>query len=459
MKAEGSWIDTIVLVPIGGGAAISLGSFTYDRGVESGIQYTRTEQVRLPSKIEGLYRVEVVTNANLGSRGSQVYEHGAAGDNNSLLSTEAIELSLNSRPDLRISNIVVPTNVTAGTSAGIQYTVINQGPEATSGKWIDRVYLSLDNKLSADDILLGNYENGSALAPTEAYSSEISSIDIPIRFRGDAYLLVVADANNNIDEYPNEINNVLAAQFYVDPVPFSDLVTSNVVAPDQAVFGSSIEVNYKVTNSGSNTSRGDSASVDSWVDSVWLTRDQTRPSPSKGDILLGSVTHNGNLAVGEDYLGTVQAAIPDSVLSGEYFITVWSDTYNVILEDTLSSNINPDDPNQIDNNNYKARAISVLGITPPDLIISELTAISDIQSGGEYSYNYTIQNRGDLFTGAWTDEIYIANNPDLSLATESWLIDRVFHEQTLANGEQFSIGRTVQLAPSIEGGYIVVKMD
>ena len=34
-------------------------------------------------------------------------------------------------------------------------------------------------------------------------------------------------------------------------------------------------------------------------------------------------------------------------------------TYDVVLEDTLAVNKNPDDPNQIDNNNYKARPVIV----------------------------------------------------------------------------------------------------
>ncbi|MCP4925155.1 MAG: hypothetical protein GY916_04335, partial [Gammaproteobacteria bacterium] len=457
--ADGIWVDRVILVPTSGGANVTLGNFSYDRGLEPGIQYTRTEQVRLPSRIEGLYRVELVTNVNLGGRGDHVYEHGAAGDNNSRLSAATTEVSLNDRPDLRVNDVEVPTSVTAGTTAAIQYTVINQGSVQTSGKWTDRVYLSLDGTLSGDDQLVGTYENGSALAPTESYSNVSASIDIPIRYRGNVYLLVVADGNNNVNEYPNEQNNVGAAQLYVDPIPFADLVTSDVVAPDQAVHGSTIEVRYQVSNSGSNTTLGDSANVDSWTDTIWLARDKTRPSVSKGDILIGRVTHQGNLAVGENYLGTTQVTIPEGVLSGEYFITVWSDAYDVILEDTLASNINTDDPFQIDNNNYKARDISILGITPPDLVVSELSAIAVTQSGGEYSFSYTVKNEGDLFTGSWIDEVYITNNPDLNAATERWRIGRFDQQHTLANGEEYSVNQTVQLAPSVEGTYLVVKLD
>ena len=454
-KATGVWVDTVVLIPANGAdSTITLGSFTYDRGLESGIRYTRTEQVRLPAKIEGLYRVKVISNAN-----NQLYEYGAARNNNTLLSTDVTEVSLNDRPDLRVGTMVVPDHVTAGTSASIRYTIANQGPSAASGRWKDKVFLSLDAALSGDDVLVGQFDNGGALAPSESYSTDSASVNIPIRYRGDAYLIVVTDGNNNIDEYPNEGNNIKAAHFYVDPIPFGDLIASDVVAPNQAVHGSSIEVRYKVTNLGSDTTRGETAAVSSWTDSVWLARDKRRPGAYKGDVLLGSVVHNGNLAVGEDYLGTTQVSIPDGTLSGNYFITVWSDTYDAILEDTLVSNLNPDDPNQVDNNNYKARPISILGITPPDLTVTDVTALSAADAGGNYTFSYTVQNRGDIFTGNWTDSVFITDNPDLDAAKEVWAIGSYSQQRTLGNSERYSVTQTVQLAPSVKGRYVVVKTD
>ncbi|HEX8961620.1 MAG TPA: CARDB domain-containing protein, partial [Rhodocyclaceae bacterium] len=459
--ASGVWVDSVWLVPASGvGSPVSLGSFSYDRGLESGIRYSRTEQVRLPAKIEGLYRIKVVTNANLGGSGNQVYEHGAARSNNALLSADVTQVNLNDRPDLRVGTVTAPDHVIAGGSASVNYTIINQGAAATSGRWTDKVFLSLDATLSADDRLVGQFGNGSALAPTESYANESASVDIPITYRGDAYLIVVADGNYNVDEYPNEANNVKAAHIYVDPVPFSDLVTSDVVAPDQAIHGSSIEVRYKVANLGSATTRGIAANTNSWTDSVWLTRDRTRPSPGKGDVMIGQVTHTGNLAIGEDYLGTMQVTIPDGTLSGNYYITVWSDTYDAILEDTLATNLNPDDPHQTDNNNYKARPISVLGLTPPDLAVTEVTAPATANGGdGSYSFSYTVQNRGDVFSGAWTDSYYVSDNPDLSKAKLYWLIGSCTQNRTMANGERYTVTQTVALDPAVHGAYLVVKTD
>jgi hypothetical protein len=83
--------------------------------------------VRLPAKIEGPYRIRVVTNSLLGSSGLQVYEHGSARSNNTTFASDPIDVTLNPRPDLRVGNLVVPTSVTAGTAAAVSFTVSNMG--------------------------------------------------------------------------------------------------------------------------------------------------------------------------------------------------------------------------------------------------------------------------------------------------------------------------------------------
>ncbi|MFN9744981.1 MAG: CARDB domain-containing protein, partial [Betaproteobacteria bacterium] len=458
-SAVGTWRDDVLLIPPGSGAAVLLGSFTYDRGLDAGKRYTRSEQLRLPARIEGGYRLRVVTNSLLGTGSTnQVYEHGAARANNSTDDDRALAVSLTPRPDLRVTAATVPASVTAGTRAAVQFTVGNFGSLPTSGQWSDYIYLSLDGTVSADDVLVGRLDSAAALAPGESYTNASALVDIPIRYRGSAYLIVVADATNRVEEYPGEANNARAERLQIEAVPFSDLVTSDVVAPDQAVHGSRIEVRYRVGNRGSATTRGDNASVNSWTDSVWLTVDRTRPSPWKGDIRLAQVTHTGHLAVGQDYLGTLDVQIPEGLRSGQYFITVWSDTYDAILEDTLASNVNPDDAAQIDNNNYKARPIAVLGTTP-DLVVSQVIAPTAGAAASDYSFGYTVRNNGDAFTGAWTDRVWIADNADLSQATVRWLLGEYRQERSLGKGESYSASQTVALAPSVAGGFLVVETD
>jgi hypothetical protein len=163
------------------------------------------------------------------------------------------------------------------------------------------VYLSLDDRLTSDDLSVGSFDNGAALGQGEQYRTATGSFGIPRRFRGPMFLIVQADASGQVDEVAND-NNTSIVPLNIIPLPPSDLVTSNVVAPAQAFDSSTIEVRYRVTNLGSGeTDR------DGWTDNIWLTRDRNRPSPVKPvgdgefvieDYLIGSFGHTGSLKVG-----------------------------------------------------------------------------------------------------------------------------------------------------------------
>jgi len=460
--ASGSWTDQVWLQPLDPAAqAVLLGSFRTDAVLESGVRYTRTEQIRLPAKLEGAWRLQVVTNAIRpgGANAVGIYEHGAAAGNNTASDDQAMTIALNPRPDLQVASVEVADDITAGASTALRFTIANQGPVAATGQWKDRVYLSLDGTWSADDELLGQYSNVSALAPTERYSNTTALIDIPVRYRGDAYLIVVTDSNNVVDEYPNEGNNIRAAKITIAPVAFADLVTGQVTAPDQAVHGSTVNVGYTVTNRGAGPTRGESATLNQWTDTVWLARDPRRPGASRGDILLSVVNHQGHLPSGGDYQGNVQVVIPDDIVSGQYFLTVWSDTYDVILEETLASELNPDDPGQQDNNNYKARPITILGIAPPDLVVEQVTAPAAASTGEAYAFSYTVKNRGDEFNGVWIDRVYLTDDPDLSKAREVWRLGEFQQNQTLGNGAGYTVSSSVALPAGVSGRYLVVVTD
>ncbi|MFM6739119.1 MAG: CARDB domain-containing protein, partial [Microcystis panniformis] len=250
-----------------------LGSFNYNNALEAGKFYTRSEQLTLPSRIQGLYQIVVKTNTS-----NSLYEHGATG-NNTTIDNESLQISLPPRPDLQVRDIIAPTSANAGGTVPLEFTVLNQGIVATNTpRWKDRVYLSLDNRVTYDDVLIGDLDNGSALDPGESYRSKTQPLVVPKYFRGDVYLLVETDVANQVDEFPQDNNNVLAKPIKIIPIPPSDLVTSDVIAPNQAFEGSTIEVRYKVTNLGvGETERS------SWTDTIWLTRDRNRPSPITRD--------------------------------------------------------------------------------------------------------------------------------------------------------------------------------
>src|SRR3546814_15809020 len=101
-------------------------------------------------------------------------------------------------------------------TASVEFKVVNQGLEAANGQWTDQVWLSLDDKITADDILVSSLQNPSALGSLEEYLSSSGTFTIPKRFRGTVYILVSTDSSNNVDEWPNDTaqSNVRAHEIF-----------------------------------------------------------------------------------------------------------------------------------------------------------------------------------------------------------------------------------------------------
>ena len=385
-----------------------MGKLGYSEPLAAGLSYTRAEQFQIPKRVRGFYEVVVTTNST-----NSLYEHGEFANNTMAAANVTLEIQVEPRPDLRVDQILAPEEVDAGAAMSVQFDVINQGTPTTTPVWFDRVYLSLDNQLSYDDQRVFDGVNSAALGTTEAYRTTTDSFIVPKRFRGEVYVIAVADATSTVDEWPNDGNNVLAQAVYVNPLPLADLVVSEVVAPAQAVEGSTIDVHYTVTNLGSGPS-----DTDEWTETVWLARDRNRPNAGHGDVLLASFSHEGALDVGAGYDRVVTVTLPEKVASGNYYITPWTDSYTQVLEDTLADNVNPDDPHEIDNNNYKARAIAVIGIPPepvlpPDLVIRTVLPDAQAYGGDAFTVTWTVENEGQGDTAsAWNDRVYLSDLPD-----------------------------------------------
>ncbi|WP_334399784.1 CARDB domain-containing protein [Bradyrhizobium sp. AZCC 2289] len=285
-------------------------------------------------------------------------------------------------------------------------------------------------------------------------------MNIPIRFGGDVYLIVVTDSNGQVDEYPNDTNNNRAFQFHVVPQPFADLVTGNVIVPTQVVAGAEVTVDFTVTNRGSGPTN-----TDTWHDTVWLTRDKTRPGPSDGGILLATIAHTGALKVGDSYETTLKVDIPGNLPSGIYFITPWTDSYGVVLQNELASNVNPDDPHEIYNDNYKARQVILIGVDNPillpDLVPSAVAAPATALAGEPYTVSWTVTNSGaDTGNTSWKDEVWLSDHPTLNApGAVQWQLEAFNQTGGLAAGQSASFTHTYQLAPNVFGKYLIVGVN
>ncbi len=345
--ALGSWQDEVVIQPTGQPNAqfLVLGTFTNFSGLGAGNSYSRTEAVNLPLHISGLYNVEVIANFD-----GELFTNGAT--NNTGVAPQPITVTVTPRPNLEVDAIEAPSSINAGGSFSVTYTVINQGTAPTTNNWDDKIYLSLTPYVADDSILIEDLPNQAALDPGDEYQATTVPVTVPDRYAGQVYVIVDVDAKKVVDQWPNGLNNVQYQPIQVNPLPFPDLVLSNVVVPTQEIAGSTFNVNYTVTNLGS----GPTLSAN-WTDAIWLTRDKTRPIPASGDILLSEGAHSGGLVVGAGYDATQTVTLPINLAPGTYYITPWTDMYSVLLQTELSVNVNPDDPNNFQNDNYKAAQI------------------------------------------------------------------------------------------------------
>ncbi len=453
--ATGQWVDRVVLRQVGVNlpAEYVLGSFSQSTPVAAGLSYTRTERVRIPTAVQGVFELVIVTNAN-----STLFERGTASQNNRSTSTTTLQVGINPRPDLQVdpASIQAPVQIDGGGVLTVGFEVINQGAVPTSGAhWRDRVYLSLDNKLSQDDRLLGDMENVTALGLGDRYRTQTDTVTIPIRYRGNVFLLLIADAAGQVDEWPNDGNNLYAYPLLVVPQPLADLVVTSVSAPGQFSDGDTVQVGFTVENRGSGPT-----DTTQWTDTVWLTRDKNRPHPGQGDFLLKTLSHTGGLVRNASYDVTTSVAIPSGIDAGIWYITPWTDPYDAVAEDTLASNTNPDDPNQVDNNNYKARTVDVLAKLP-DLQVTALSSVPSASGGDTLRINYTVENRGNAVAAkGWKDRIYLSDSMDpLAKESRALLLAEVSQPGNLLFGEGYTRSLDILLSPSASGRFIVVIPD
>ncbi len=462
--AGGTWTDNLVLHLIGDpNPGTVVGSYIHQGPLAAGQSYTRTEQITLPLHISGAYEFIVVTDAT-----NAVYE-GAGEGNNRLASTTPVVVTVLPRPDLVVTDVTVPATVEAGASLSASFVVTNTGPVSTGATaWTDDVYLSLDGQAS-DGTLIASLMDGSSLDPQQQYVSTTPTFVIPDRYSGTVYLIVQADANGAVDEYPNT-NSTTVTPIYVNPLPLPDLVVSAVTAPSLTFAGNQATVHYTVTNKGPGAT-----DLGNYAEQIWLTTDKQRPNPGKGDVLLQEIEYTGGpLASGAGYDRTVTVTIPTVALSGTYYLTAWVDPYGTLLQTELAPNINPDDPNEIQNDNYKAGNSATGGteiIAPPappaaplpDVAVTAVSADPVGAATQDFTFSWTVTNNGPGTAsdpGApdpWTDTVYLSTAPTLDApGALAWNLGSYARVRDLAAGQSYTNTQTVLLNPAARGLYVIV---
>ncbi len=356
---------------------------------------------------------------------------------------------------MQVTTATGPIEVTAQSIVDVKWTVANEGTVATpqgNSHWNDGIYLSLTPTLQGGAVLMKSLPNVSALNPGESYNNE-TSFKLPQGYSGHLYIIVKANDSGSFDEFPNGNNNTFAIPVAVDTTPVEppDLVTSNVFTPSTAFDGSAITVHYQVSNLGAGATF-----PDSWADTVWLTLGKDRPNSARGDIQLGAFSHSGSLQVGQSYTNNVQVTLPAHI-SGQYFITVWSDASQSVYTQEFDVNLNPDAPNDIHGDQFKATPLTVLLTPPADLQVTSVTAPPTALGGHDVTLTWTVSNKGAAITDQanWADAIYLSKDG----VSKDQLVFALSHDGKLDIGQSYTQTATFTLPPSASGNFFIVETN
>ncbi|MCM0590374.1 MAG: Calx-beta domain-containing protein [Gloeotrichia echinulata DEX184] len=165
------------------------------------------------------------------------------------------------RPDLVVTTLNGATPTYTGKQSTFNYRVENQGLATATPRyqvgvtppekepWVDRVYISTDNKLDNNDIFVGEYPFSDSV-PVDLFYERNISYFTP-RNPGQYYLIAVTDATNKLNEGTGipENNNTTITPFIVTPAYRATVSTDT----ETAIAGNPIILNGKALSNIDNS--------------------------------------------------------------------------------------------------------------------------------------------------------------------------------------------------------------
>ncbi len=288
-----AWTDTVYLSrdSVIDGSDLVLGQVARTAGLASGGSYQASLDFVVGRSLLDGYRVLVRADT-----GGVVYQKGLVSNDTS--ASGLITIQRAPAADLDVVSIVVPEGGEAGASRTILWTVRNIGEIATSGSWVDRVYLSpADSLIGA--VLVAESRIDETVAPDGIYqrSATFALPDLPV---GSYRVIVVSDAGAALQENDRETNNVEVAAGSVG-ITSPDLVVEQLAAPPAIMSGEVLNVDVTVRN------QGGAAAAGPFATRVYLSRDAV---VGFDDLVVGTITHAAGLASGSSVFSRVSLALP-----------------------------------------------------------------------------------------------------------------------------------------------------
>ena len=402
-----NWVDKVYLshnADTLGEDAVLLKTHSHYNGLEPGASYSVSESLALPSEITaGTCYLYVVADAD-----NAVFEY-LYDDNNSVRSSQITVKA----PDLQVTQVSVPEQITSGHPLNLSYVLTNQGDGAIVNRnMTDRIYISASGTLS-DTTLIASKRYNVNLSVGQSMTLIYNDLAPTNLMDGTFHLLVVTDANNEINE-SNESNNVYS--YYPMEVlhqPLPDLQPVSLNLPSTIQAGETISVDFDVTNIGDLALLNSNCTFNIYAvmgeeEILCPVQSQTLP--------LGS---NVSIGINETVHFVRSVLVPASVTSACSTFQLIADKENHVMELDTTNNI------------FEA-VVTVLDAPLPDLVVSNVV-LPTMQAGTEAQVSFTVSNNGTAdFSGIFETAIY-----------------------TIYDADTVSCPLQVQLSPEANGNYVL----
>ncbi|MBM3417773.1 MAG: hypothetical protein FJY17_02485, partial [Bacteroidetes bacterium] len=374
---------------------------------------SRSHQIILPDSLFGNYYIYAQTDCD-----NNIFE--GIGENNNLGRTESvINITLTPPPDLAVTTIIVPNQLTTPGSLPISYSVQNQG--ATSPRiclWTDSIWLSRDSILQPNtDIPLGAlvyFGGNSQFLPGQSYHRS-GNFFVPQGIEGSFYVIVCSDAKKEVFEHTYESNNIGHSNAISCTVaPFADLQIQNAIIPalDTLIADSIYTLQWEVKNHGQFYAAG------GFYDQI-----VTIPSGNPNDttiVLTGPIVHNDTIFPGDSKIMSATFTTPN--ISGFHDILIKTDVGNSVFEHTLENNNSFGGTADSTTKYFKSRPGSQGNpnlLTYYDFEVVSLISPAYGISGQNVQISYRVKNNGPLPNPGfwWNEEIHLSSDSNFSQYT------------------------------------------
>jgi hypothetical protein len=314
VETPARWTERVVASPDGTTDGPLLALFTNTTAIAASTTVTRTASITIPNLGTG-YVLKLCVDA-----GNEVLE--SVETDNCNVSGPAVV----NRPDLTVEDFIVPSTAVADSTVAITYTTRNIGAAATSGSFLENLYLV--SLTTGQETLLDSFLVVPQL-PAGGSAAQNRSVTIPTRFLGQYIFKVITDATDtNIESGPTANNTRTAATPTIITQPARpNLVITGVETVASGLVGSSGSVTFTVQNIGTVPVGG------AWGDRIVAVR-----TDAPGEVVLSEVAQTAGLAAGGSRARTTTFSYPST--PGTYRIRVIADRADTVYEDAAGETDN-----------------------------------------------------------------------------------------------------------------------